>query len=162
MSEKKLFNNILWAKTNLPKVEPEYCIVWERADGGTSVTVPAPEWMAMAMHGGLLPDIEVYHDMKVEWEHKVTGEKVYTQVNEGMGSEWKGGKVVPGHGLHDGPRAPAMTQEEAMEYLLQKDVPRYVWYDHERSNRRKFVICPRSAVSKDRTWRNIWTINQEI
>jgi len=159
---KRLMQHIVWAKRNLERVEPDYAIVWNRHDGGTTVTVPAPEWMAMALHGGLLPTVDVYHSLRAEWTHGETGEKIHTLVNDNPGPEWKHGRVINGHLLHEGPWQPAMTQEEAMEYLLQKDVPRYVWHDHDRSNSRQFVICPRSCIPRHRVWRNVWGLNQEL
>ena len=157
----KLIERIEWAHQNLEFKNPKYAIVWNRNDGGTSVTVPSPEFIAMATHGGLLPAIEVYHEMKCRWVND-KGAVMLTQVNESPGEGWREGKVLNGELMHSGPRAPAMSEEEAMEYLLQKDVPRYVWFDHDRSNSRQFLICPRECVPANRVWRNVWEINQEL
>ena len=46
----------------LSPVEPQYCIVWEdptKLDDPVKVTVPSPEWLAMAMHGNILPPVDV-------------------------------------------------------------------------------------------------------
>jgi len=122
----------------LPKQDPQYCIVWEDPDDldqPTKVTIPSPQWLAMAMHGNILPPVEVY-PLPVD----------------------ERGAVLPGHKLHDDV-VPAMTEEEAMEYLLQKDVPQKVWGDNS-GNRRRFVICPRAIVPTDRSYRNAWRLTQ--
>ena len=163
MTRKVLFENVCWAKEHLEPVKPQYCIVWTRpADGGTSVTHPSGEWMAMAMHGGLLPEIDAYHNLRCEWTHDKTGEKCLTLVNESPGPDWSGGVVTNGYLLHSGPWAPAMTEEEAMEYLLQKDVPRAVWADHDRANFPRFRIVRRDALPKTRAFRNAWALNPNL
>lgn len=136
----KLIDRVAWAHTELPRVQPKYCIVWEdpdTPDEPVRITTPAPEWMAMAMYGGLLPPVEVYHEI----EDTMTAD----------------GKVTKGYLLHDTDPVPAMTEEEAMEYLVQKDVPRRVW--QKTHNRQMFYIVPRSAVSTNRTFRNAWRLN---
>lgn len=137
----KLIDRVAWAKENLQKVEPQYCIVWEDPDNPeapTKVTTPAPEWLAMAMHGELLPPVHVYHEIEDTMEN---------------------GRVTMGHLLHDTEPVPAMSEEEAMEYLVQKDLPRRVW---QRShNRQMFFIVPRADVPKDRSFRNAWRLNNE-
>ena len=160
----KLIDRINWSQQNLERVEPQYCIPYVRpGTGATSVCHPAPEWLAMAMHGDLLPDIEVYHQLRCEWTHEETGEVVETLVNEAPeGTGWKGGKVLNGHLLHEGPRAPAMTEEEAMEYLLQKDVPRAVWADHETANTPRFYIIRRDQLPATRQFRNSWILNPDL
>lgn len=136
----KLIDRVAWAHGELPKVQPKYCIVWEDPDTPDEplhVTTPAPEWLAMAMYGGLLPPVEVYHEI----EDTLTAD----------------GTVTKGHLLHDTDPVPAMTEEEAMEYLAQKDVPRRVW--QKSHNRQMFYIVPRSAVPTNRTFRNAWRLN---
>ena len=156
----KLIDRVMWAHENLEFPKPNYSIVWERADGGVSVTSPSGEFLAMAMHGGLLPDIEMFHQMRCRWVNDA-GEEMFTLINEGPGPGWKEGKVMNAELMHEGPRAPKMTEEEAMEYLLQKDVPRYVWADHETANRKRFYICPRECVPKNRAFRNHWQLKSE-
>lgn len=159
-SRKILFENILWAKEHLEPVEPQYCIVFKTPgqEGSVSVVHPAPEWLAMAMHGGLLPTIDVMHLIRCEWTNEETGETCVTPLNEYMSPPWGKGKVLNGELLHTGPRAPAMTEEEAMEYLLQKDVPRAVWFDHEHKNDPDFYIIRRDMLPKSRAFRNAWRL----
>ena len=54
-----------------------------------------------------------------------------------------------------------MTQEQAIEYLLMKNVPREVWDTPQAGNRRRFAIVPRSSIPSDRTFRNAWILSQE-
>ncbi len=120
-------------------VEPHYCIVWEDPDdfdASPCITTPSPMWLAMAMHGDVLPPVTVY-PLAVDDK----------------------GRVIEGHGLHDNV-VPAMTEKQAMEYLLQKDVPRRVWDAPEGSNMRRFVICRRDMIPTDRGYRNAWKLTQ--
>ena len=119
--------------------QPQYAIVFEdpdNLDGSCAIIVPAPNWLAMAMRGGCLPPIETYLRDK--------------NVPDGAPKEHPYAEPI-------GP----MTEEEAMEYLLQKDVPMHVWSERS-SNSRRFVICKRSMVPADRDFRNAWALNQEI
>ena len=55
---------------------------------------------------------------------------------------------------------PAMTEEEAIEYLIMKDIPPNVWRDYE-GNRCIMRIVPVELIPSDRSFRNAWKINQE-
>jgi len=115
---------------------PQYSIVWEDGlDGTCNVTSPSPQWLKMAMHGGVIPPVETYMRDK--------------DVPDGDAKEHPYATPV-------GP----MTEEQAMEYLLQKDVPMHVWSETS-GNSRKFLICPRALVPTDRSYRNAWQLNQE-
>jgi hypothetical protein len=140
----RLIDRIVWAKKSLKRVEPTYCIAWEDPDEPNEpmkVTTPAPEWLAMALYGDLLPPVEVYHAIEDTLDEKGA-------VNPEAGAQ-----------LHDAPRMPAMTEEQALEYLLQKDVPRRVW--QQSHNRQLYYIVPRSAIPTDRHFRNAWRLNNE-
>lgn len=122
-----------------------YAIMWEdpaEPDAPMKVTRPSPTWLALAMHGGILPPVEVYHAL-AEDEAKA-GFTRHTQ----------------GHLLHETPPVGPMTEEEAMEYLVQKEIPTRVWRDY-RGNRSILRIVPVELVPTDRTHRNAWKINQE-
>ena len=46
---------------------------------------------------------------------------------------------------------PAMTEEEAIEYLIMKDIPQSVWQSWDEGNRPKMVICrKRTAVTANK------------
>ena len=144
------FERMCKAKQDLEPVIPQYCIVFEDpADLGAPVTVttPAPEWLAMALAGDYLPPIESYlRDKDVE--------KAWIVANPNKDFNWKdaGGATHPYTAA-----IPAMTEEEAMEYLLQKDVPPHVWMD-DTGNRPRYKITKRSMIPTNREHRNAWRL----
>ena len=122
----------------------QYAILWEdpsEPEAAAAVTRPSPVWLAMAMHGGILPPVEVYHALKDDSE--APGFTKHTR----------------GHLLHETPPLPEMTEEEAMEYLVMKDIPRRVWKDYK-GNRCIMKIVPVELIPSDRSFREAWTINQ--
>jgi len=125
--------------------QPPYAILWEDPDdldAPMKVTIPAPAWWAMALHGGILPPVEVYHEL------------AHDEAQPGFTRHTRG------HLLHEtGPVGP-MTEEEAMEYLVKKDVPQRVWKGYK-GNRTIMKIVPRHLVPKGREYRNAWKIKQE-
>lgn len=131
------------ANPDLP--EPQYAILWEDPndlDAPCKVTTPAPVWLAMAMEGGILPPVEVYHELAKD------------EADPGFKRHSRG------HLLHDTPPIDALTEEEAMEYLVMKDIPAHVWSGYE-GNRVILKIVPRHMIPTDRTFRNAWRIAQE-
>ena len=42
----------------------------------------------------------------------------------------------------------AMTEKQAIEYLIMKDIPQHIWRDYEKSNKPRLVICTRSQIPK--------------
>jgi len=120
--------------------QPNYAILWEDPDdldAPDKITVPSPAWLAMAMHGGILPPVEVYWAL-AEDEAK-PGFQRHTR----------------GYLLHDTPPVGPMTEEEAMEYLVMKDIPPRVWRDY-RGNRTILKIVRRDQIPTDRSNRNAW------
>jgi len=125
--------------------QPNYAILWEDPDdldAPAKVTVPSPTWLAMAMHGGILPPVEVYWALAED------------EAQEGFKRHTRG------HLLHESEPVGAMTEEEAMEYLVMKDIPPRVWRDYN-GNRTILKIVPRYLVPTDRTLRNSWKIKQD-
>ena len=55
----------------------------------------------------------------------------------------------------------AMTEEQAIEYLIQKDIPMRVWQNYDKANRPRMVICTKSQLPSTRLWRNSWKINPD-
>ncbi len=103
-----LWDRLGWAKQNLEPYRSEYCVVWEDPDNldePAKVTHPDPNWMACALNGGILPPVWVY------WELKKDEAKPDFV------------KHTRGYLLHDTEPVKAMTEEEAIEYLIQKDIP---------------------------------------
>ena len=53
----------------------------------------------------------------------------------------------------------AMTEEQAIEYLIQKDIPPQVWREYQ-GNRCVLKIVPVELIPSDRSFRNAWKVNQ--
>lgn len=133
-----LMDRLVRSKAKLAPVHSRYCVVFEdpaEPDSPACVMTPDPHWLAAALAGDVLPPIEAYlHDQ-----------------NTPNGSP----KIHP----YADPIGP-MTEEQAIEYLIQKDVPPRVWRDYK-GNRCIMRIVPMSAVPSDRTFRDAWRMVQE-
>lgn len=139
LSHLKLWDRELVSRKLLEPVEPKYCIVWEDPDdldAPVKITHPAPRWLAMALAGGYLPPVEAY---LMDQETPDGAPKLHPYAE---------------------PIGP-MTEEEAMEYLVAKDIPRRVWAD-DGANSRRFAIVPRSTIPTDRSMRNAWRLNDLV
>jgi hypothetical protein len=51
-----------------------------------------------------------------------------------------------------------MTEEQAIEYLIMKDVPARVWHSDYKYNRQMFRIVKRDQLPEDKTYRNAWRL----
>lgn len=133
-----LWERLSWAAENLPRVETDLVVVFEDdPDGTAKVLIPAPEWMACALAGGILPPVERYHAEPRDAAGNFTGPADYWRAYDAM---------------------PAMSEEEAIEYLIAKDMPRHVWDRPAGSNYRPFVICRRDQLPATRSWRDAWKL----
>lgn len=152
-----LWLRLVGARESLKPVQPKYRIVYEipGSEGEVAVVVPDPNWLAAAVAGGVLPPVEVYAQLRCRWTNDA-GDEVFTLVNENPGPGWHGGEVVNGHLLHLVRPIGPMTEEQAMEYLVQKDVPMAVWTTP--SNRPRYVICKAQSIPSDRTHRAAWRL----
>ena len=133
-----LWDRLAEAKSRLKQVQSKYRVVFEdpsMPDEAAKVLVPDPNWMAAALEGNILPPIDTYQrDRDVaDGQHK---EHPYAE-----------------------PIGP-MTEEEAIEYLIMKDICPSVWQEY-RGNRTILKIVPVELVPSDRSFRNAWKINQE-
>jgi hypothetical protein len=114
LKEFKLFDRLCWAKDNLEPHQSDYRVVFEdNVDEPAKVLVPDPNWMACAMHGGILPPVWVYHEL--EKDEKTSGFKKHTR----------------GYLLHETEPMPPMSEEEAIEYLIMKDIPNHIWLQQQ-------------------------------
>ena len=105
-----LWDRLCWAKENLDGVQSDYRVVYEDSiDECAKILVPDPNWMACALQGGILPPVWVY------WE----------LAKDEAQPDFK--KHTRGYLLHETEPMGPMTEEEAIEYLIQKDVPQSVW-----------------------------------
>ena len=137
MTHGHLWDRLAEAKTRLEPVQSKYRVLFEdpaTPDDPAKVLVPDPNWMACALEGGILPPIETYQrDRDV-----LDGEPKEHPYAEPIG---------------------AMTEEEAIEYLIQKDIDPSVWRDYE-GNRTILKIVPVELIPSDRSFRNAWRIMQ--
>jgi mannosyltransferase OCH1-like enzyme len=62
------------------------------------------------------------------------------------------------------PAAQTTTQQvqQAIEYLIMKDVPQSVWQTWDEGNRPKMVICSKEQLPSTREWRNAWRISDDL
>ena len=126
----------------------DYRIIFEDPDHPeepVNVLVPAPEWIQEAMEGKL-PPIWVY------WQLQDDEQKA---IEEGTHSSFR----------HDeekwmlqftAPRIGPLTEEEAIEYLIMKDIPRRVWA--KEYNRPMFKIVKKDQIPSNREFRNAWRL----
>jgi len=140
-----LFDRLCWAKENLDGVQSDYRVVYEDSvDECAKILVPDPNWMAAALQGGILPPVEVYHELA-----KDEAQPGFT-------------KHTRGYLLHETEPVSPMTEEEAIEYLIKKDCPQAVWKTYNEGNRLKMVICKKEQLPQTREWRNAWKIDQDL
>lgn len=132
-----LWDRLAEAKSRLAPVQSKYRVLFENPaepDAPASVLVPDPNWLAAALAGNVLPPIDTYLRDR--------------DVPDGQPKEHPYAKPI-------GP----MTEEEAIEYLIKKDIPPQVWRDYQ-GNRSVMKIVPVELIPSDRSFRNAWKINQ--
>ena len=138
-----LFDRLCWAKENLDGVQSDQRVVYEDSiDECAKILVPDPNWMACALQGGILPPVWVYHEL----------------AKDEAQPDFK--KHTRGYLLHQTEPVGAMTEEEAIEYLIMKDCP--VWKTYNEGNRPTMVICRKQQLPQTREWRNAWKISEEL
>ena len=134
-----LWDRLAEAKSRLAPVQSKYRVLFEdptQPDAPAKVLVPDPNWMAAALAGTVLPPIDTYQRDR--------------DVPDGQPKEHPYAAPIP-----------AMTEEEAIEYLIMKDIPPQVWRDYQ-GNRAVMKIVPVELIPSDRSFRNAWKINQEM
>jgi len=138
MTHGHLWDRLAEAKTRLDPVQSKYRVLFEdpaTPEEPAKILVPDPNFMACALEGDILPPIETYQRDR--------------DVPDGQPKEHPYAAPIP-----------AMTEEEAIEYLIMKDIPPNVWRDYE-GNRCIMRIVPVELIPSDRNFRNAWRINQE-
>jgi hypothetical protein len=137
MTHGHLWDRLAEAKTRLDPVQSKYRVLFEdpaTPDEPAKVLVPDPNFMACALEGDILPPIEAYQRDR--------------GVPDGQPKEHPYAEPIG-----------AMTEEEAIEYLVQKDIDPSVWRDYQ-GNRTILKIVPVEMVPSDRSFRNAWRIVQ--
>ena len=138
VAPRHLLDRLAEAKSYLKPIQSKYRVLFEdpsQPDAPAAVLVPDPNWMAAALAGGVLPPIETYLRDR--------------DVPDGQPKEHPYAEPVG-----------AMTEEQAIEYLIQKDISPAVWRDYK-GNRVILKIVPVELIPSDRSFRNAWKINQE-
>lgn len=134
MTHGHLWGRLAEAKSRLAPVQSQYRVLFEdptQPDAPASVLVPDPNWMAAALAGNILPPIDTYLRDR--------------DVPDGQPKEHPYAKPL-------GP----MTEEEAIEYLIMKDIPRHIW--SQEYNRPMFKVVKTEDVPSDRQFRNAWRL----
>jgi len=140
-----LFDRLCWAKENLEGVQSDYRVVYEDSvDECAKILVPDPNWMACALQGGILPPVWVYHEL----------------AKDEAQPDFK--KHTRGYLLHNTEPVEAMTEEQAIEYLILKDCPQHVVETWNEGNRPTMVICKKEQLPQTREWRNSWRISDKL
>lgn len=169
--QRHLWRRVYEAKDLLEPVQSKYRVAYEDpadAQSGVFVLVPDPNWLAAALRGGILPPVEAYHAAKFRVlmempdgamvQGVVSGAKFSDMLHE---LQARGGTLIKQLAIDYPPAyvdpVGPMTEEQAIEYLIQKDIPPRVWRDY-RGNRRIMAIVPFEAVPKYRTHRNAWEL----
>ena len=137
MTHGHLWDRLAEAKTRLDPVQSKYRVLFEdpaTPDEPAKVLVPDPNFMACALAGDILPPIETYQRDR--------------SVPDGQPKEHPYAEPIG-----------AMTEEEAIEYLVQKDIDPSVWRDYK-GNRTILKIVPVEMIPSDRSFRNAWRIMQ--
>ena len=139
MTHGHLWDRLNEAKARLTPVQSQYRVLFENPsdpEAPAMVLCPDPNWMAAALEGGVLPPVDTYlRDQGV-----ADGE--------------------PKEHPYAAPIGP-LSEEEAIEYLIQKDISPQVWRDYK-GNRTIMKIVPVELIPTDRSFRNAWKINQEM
>ena len=131
-----LWDRLAEAKSHLTPVQSKYRVLFEDSqDEPAKVLVPDPNWMAAALAGSILPPIDTYLRDR--------------DVPDGQPKEHPYAEPI-------GP----MTEKEAIEYLIMKDISPAVWRDYQ-GNRVVLKITPVELIPSDRSFRNAWKITQD-
>jgi len=133
-----LWDRLAEAKSRLTPVQSKYRVLFEdpaTPEAPAAVLVPDPNWMAAALAGNVLPPIDTYLRDR--------------DVPDGQPKEHPYAEPIG-----------AMTEEEAIEYLIMKDIPPAIWRDYK-GNRAILKIVPVELIPSDRSFRNAWKVNQE-
>jgi hypothetical protein len=137
----KLFDRLCWAKDHLEPFQTQYAVAYEDVDMDcVAIMHPDPNAMAALMAGGIFPPVWVY------WE----------LAKDEAQPDFK--KHTRGHLLHDTEPMPALSEEQAVEYLVQKDLPQRIWRNWNKGNKPKMIICKREQLPAAREWRNAWRL----
>lgn len=126
----------------------DYCVVFEAPDAPerpAMVLIPSEEWMEDAMAGNL-PPIHVYWELQDDEQRAIDEGRhaTFSHDPDKLDAQFSAPRIGP------------LTEEEALMYLVMKDIPRRVWAQEH--NRPMFKIVKKDRVPTDRTFRNAWRL----
>ena len=133
-----LWDRLVKAKATLVPVHSKYRVIFEdprEPEAPCKILVPDPNWLACALAGNILPPIDTYQR----------------------------DRDVPDNEPKEHPYAKpigSMTEEEAIEYLVQKDIDPAIWRHYE-GNRTILKIVPAEMIPQDRSFRNAWRLSSD-
>jgi hypothetical protein len=162
-----MFTRLHWAAKNLEPYQTDYRVIFEdpaQPEAPVMELCPSPEWMACALAGGILPSVEHQHNMKLELVTR-EGEKIVTNYIDAqqirLEKQIVGEKVLNyDEYLMPEPIGP-MTEEEAIEYIIKKDIPARVWHSDYKYNRPMYKVIKRQELEgKDQTFRDCWRLSE--
>ena len=135
-----MIDHIKEARQQLEPYQTKYAVAYEDVDMDCcAIMHPDPNAMAALMAGGVFPPVWVY------WELAKDEAQPDFKRHHRM------------HLLHDTPREGPKTEEEALLYLIMKDVPQHIWRNYETSNSVHLKIIRREQ-QPDREFRNAWRV----
>jgi len=136
----RLIERIVEANQRLEPFQTQYAVVYEDVDMNCcAVMHPDPNAMAALIDGGVFPPVWVY------WE----------LAKDEAQPDFK--RHTRGYLLHDTPREGPKTEQEALLYLIMKDVPEHIWRNYETSNSVHLKIIRREQ-QPNKEFRNAWRI----
>ena len=137
----KFIDRLAKAREELQPFYSDYRVVYEdNVDEPVKIMKPDAHAMAALMAGNVFPPIWTF------WELQ----------KDASQPDFK--KHTRGHLLHDTPREGPKTEEEALEFIIMKDVPQHVWRTYNEGNKPKMKICKSSQLPQKRSFRNAWRI----
>ena len=165
-----LFERLIDARTRLDPVRSKYRVAFEdpdELDGTVRIMGPDLHWMAAARHGGILPVCEAYHKAVYKLTVQFPNDRPVSIYVRGIGLDAarsgatrQGAKIlseiVVHAPWHTAERMGPMTEFEAIDYLIQKDMDYAVW--GAPSNRQRFKVVKVDDLPEDRSARNAWEL----
>lgn len=126
----------------------KYRVIYEdpkQPEQPACVLVPSDNWIKEAM-AGLLPPISVYWALQDDEQQAIAEGRhdTFKHDPEKHLAQWSAPRIGP------------LTEEEAIEYLIMKDIPRHIW--SVEYNRPMFKVVRTEDVPSDRQFRNAWRL----
>ncbi len=143
----KLNERIAWSHESLEPFVTQYRVVYEDVDMDcAAILCPDSRFMAALMHGGLMPPVDVWHKLQED----------EARPDFTCHSDFRG------HLLHETEPMRPLTEKEAVEFIIMKDVPQHIWRTWNDGNKPKIVICRLNQLPQEKEWRDAWRISNYL